>query len=349
MRRIIARAGARIAHGPRGGAGRGRALLCALVSVIAICPQPGGAAAQDAPPDPATALGALQRDDARLQAIGWRLATANARFCAGARPAVGLLLQDAMNYDDPDAIRAALGFSGDIAVEAVAPASPAAQAGLVPNDEILAIDGAPMAALPAVSAGDYTRLDGLHDRIEASLARNGHVALRLRKRGGEEHEVDLAGVAACPGRFALRAGGRAAQADGTRVLIGQRFGAGDRPAEALQEGEFVAVVAHELAHNLLGHGHRPDDAGRGWDELRKAEREADRLGAWLLANAGYDPGAAPQLMRGWGRRNDNGLLRLPTHEGWEERAAAIEAEITRVRESIARRGAADWRRDFVRE
>ena len=295
------------------------------------------------------AMEALQLDDTRLQTVGWRLATANAAFCASAQPAVGLLLQDVRNYNDPGAIRAALGISSDIAVQAVAPDSPAARAGLRPNDEVLAIDRWAMADLPSAPAGDYTRLKTLHDRIDASLADDGKVRLRVKRGNDEERDVELAGIPACPGRFELRTQGGKAQADGKRVLIGRRFGAAKRPSDMLEENEFAAVVAHEFAHNLLGHSEWLDREGRGWGNVRKTEREADRLSVWLLANAGYDPAGAPRLMRGWGRRNDPGILRLPTHEGWDERAASMDSEIARMRAAMERRGVADWSQDFVRE
>src|SRR5690606_37046969 len=131
----------------------------------------------------------------------------NAAFCAAARPAVGLLLQDVMNYNDPGSIRTALGISSDIAVQAVAPDSPAARAGLSPNDAVLAIGSWSMADLPSVPAGDYTRLKTLHDRIDGLLADGGKIRLRVKRGSDEEREVELAGVPACPGRFELRTQG----------------------------------------------------------------------------------------------------------------------------------------------
>jgi hypothetical protein len=325
-----------------------RAILLPMLGAIAAL-HPALAASKPTTPSVALALQELQRDDQRLQAIGWRLATANAPFCAGARPAVGLLLQDMMNYNDPDAIRAAVGIAGDIAVQAVAPGSPAERAGLRPDDEVLAINGSTVASLPRVKAGDYTRLTALHDRIEAALQRDGKLQLRISRTDGEAREIELTGVPACPGRFELRTQGGKAQADGARVLIGRRFGETDRPSDILEESEFAAVVAHEFAHNLLGHRDRLEEEGGNWGNVRKTEREADRLSIWLLANAGFDPAAAIRLMRGWGRRNDLGILRLPTHDGWDERAASMESEIALMQASLKQHGTADWSHDFIRE
>src|SRR5690606_21644740 len=106
----------------------------------------------------AAALAALQQSDARLLAVGWRLATGNAAYCSDARPAVGLLLQDMVGYAEPEAMRKAAGIAGPIAVQAVAPGSPAEAAGLRANDEITAIDGTAVAALPVADEEDWRRL-----------------------------------------------------------------------------------------------------------------------------------------------------------------------------------------------
>lgn len=295
------------------------------------------------------ALAALQADDAHLHTIGWRLVTGNAPFCNDAVPAVGLLLQDMLNYDNPAPVRDAAGITGDIAVQATAAGSPAALADLRPNDEVLAINGDDMAALPAVPPGDYRRLKALHDRIDAALAQQGTVTLTISRAGQPVRDVTLSGVRACPGRFELKTAGRSAQADGDRVILGRGFAATGKPSDRLEEAELAFVVAHELAHNLLRHRELLDRTGRGMDDIRRTEREADRLGVWLLAGAGYDPGAAGRLMRGWGRRNDPGLFRLPTHDGWDERADLIDAEVARVRAALAATGKADWSRQFRRD
>lgn len=288
---------------------------------------------------PAAALAALQHADARLLAIGWRLATGNARYCENARPAVGLLLQDMAGYAEPEAMRKAAGIDGPVAVQAVAPGSPAGAAGLRANDEIVAIDRVETAALPAEEASDWRRLARLHAMIEASLTEDGKVRVTLR----DGREIALTGVPACPSRFELIDGDDAA-ADGARVVIGREFA-----GLAYPDDELAAAVAHELAHNLLRHRVWLDEHGRKWRNVRATEREADRMMPWLLANAGYDPGAALRFMRRWGPDHGGGLFRKRTHEGWDERAETIEAEIALVQAARGPDGSANWARHFVRE
>ena len=120
------------------------------------------------PAEDRAGLAELQREDARLQSLGWRLATGNARFCPDAAPAIGLLLQDMANYGKPAGMRAAAGIAGDIAVQAVAARSPAAEAGLAPNTEILVIDGCDPADAREIARGFHRELEHLVTRHLAS-------------------------------------------------------------------------------------------------------------------------------------------------------------------------------------
>lgn len=315
-----------------------RALAALCVAALAALAVPALAT----PAEDRADLLRLQAEDQRLQSIGWRLATANARFC-DARPAIGLLLQDMANYAQPARMRAAAGIAGDIAVEAVVPGSPAATAGLTANAGIVAIDGHAMAALAPAKAGDWRRLTGLHDAIDAALARDGAVRIAWRDAGGPRAAV-IAGVPACPTRFELLDSGSRASADGKRVVMGRKFGAFAYPDEVL-----AAAVAHEFAHNLLAHRAWLNGAGRTMGNVRRTEREADRLMPWLLANAGYDPGSAARFFEQWGPGNDGWIFRARDHDGWDERAEFTRAELPEIARLMEKERAADWRTHFRRE
>jgi len=156
-------------------------------------------------------------------------------------------------------------------------------------------------------------------------------------------EANIVGVPACPSRFELLDSGGRAAADGKRVVIGRKFS-----GFGLAEDELAAAVAHEFAHNLLAHRAWLKGAGRNSRNIRLTEREADRLMPWLLANAGYDPRAATRFFRKWGPFRDGWIFRAPTHDGWDERAAAVAAEVPKIAALTAAGGAADWRARFER-
>ncbi|WP_228242012.1 M48 family metallopeptidase [Porphyrobacter sp. GA68] len=317
------------------------AIVAGLVAPIAALP------AQVEANSTSQALQRLQASEARLFDIGWRLVTGNAAFCGDAAPAAGLLLHDADSYADSAAVIGALGLDGPIGVQAVAGGSPAEAAGLAPNMTLVAVADQDLANWPLDSGAKWTRMAQINDLIERRLAERGSVTLRARRTGNaEEREVVLPGALACPTRFELLPGSDRVVADGTRVLIGDQFSGLSYSDELL-----AAAVAHELAHNFLRHRERLDAAGRSQGNIRETEREADRLMPWLLANAGYRPAAAVEFMEYWGPRSRSGalggILRARSHDGWDERARRITAELPLVERAIADNGAADWRTRFA--
>lgn len=300
---------------------------------------------QPAPLQPADEI---QKDDQLVQSIGWKLARANARFCARAGPGVGIMLQDARTFDDPALARAVYGLSGDIGIAAIAADGPAAATGLPLNATVLAVDGLAITSLPEPRPGHWDRQMALQDRLEQAVRREGAVTLTLA--GGQS--LTISGQTVCTVRFLMDDSTGNAGANRDIVRIGRPM------AEALHwdEAEVAALMAHEMAHAVLDHQTWLAHGG----STRKAEREADRLSVWLLANAGYDPQAAPRWIAKIGPRYQIGFLVSPSHGGWRTRARDMTAEIATMQ--AARAGSpeagsqeagssqeADWPRLFRRE
>jgi hypothetical protein len=317
--------------------------LAALL--LAASPQADGAPATPPQIDYAAeraAIGRYQDANQRLQDVGWKLARSNAPFCQRVVPSVGLQLQDMASYGAPAIARTAQGLTGDFAVEAAARGSPAALSGLFTrNREIASLDGFNPNQWPAGHAMDWQRLARAHNHVEALLTEHGGITIAFTD--GATAQLQAAEV--CATRFELMGEGKKAVADGDRVVIGIGFPAFGYPEESV----FAALVAHELAHNVLGHDDWLDRNGRNARNVRKTEREADRLVPWLLANAGYDPAAAVTFMTRWGAAHDAGLRLRRTHEGWDERAEAMAAELPAVKARMTVEGQADWAKQFRRE
>ena len=287
------------------------------------------------------AIERFQAADQRLQDVGWRLARTNARFCDRVAYSVGLQLQDLASYGAPEIARAALQLDGNFAVQTAARGSPAARHGaFATNREIVGLGRSNPNAWHARRKLDWRRLTRAHDHLAAILNENGRIALRFAD--GERAELEPEPV--CATRFELAGEGNGAVANGTRVVVGIEF-----EGFEYEEAQFAGVVAHELAHNVLAHSAWLDRNGRGRRNVRRTEREADRLMPWLLANAGYDPSAAVRFMENWGPGNDGWIFRNRSHDGWDERAEFIAAEIPKIREVMERTGEADWSRYFQRE
>jgi hypothetical protein len=287
------------------------------------------------------AIEQFQAFDQRLQDVGWKLVRGNAAFCDRVLPSIGLQLQDLASYGAPEIARAALQMQGDFAVQTAAHGSPAEQTGQFPgNREISRLARFDPNEWEAGKRLHWQRLTKAHDHIDAMLVEHGGIEFGFAN--GES--VRVAPVEVCATRFELMGEGSRAVADGQRVVIGMNF-----PGFAYDEPVFAGVVAHELAHNLLAHSAWLDRNGRGRRNVRLTEREADRLMPWIMANAGYDPADAQRFMEQWGPRHDGGLLRNRSHDGWDERAEFIAAEIPQIRALLESKGEADWRTHFRRE
>ncbi|SOB86592.1 PDZ domain-containing protein [Sphingomonas guangdongensis] len=269
---------------------------------------------------------AIRDAEVRLATIGYRLATANAALCDVQRPGTGLQLHTLAQYQ-PEAreqARRFFGFEGPIAVEGVAPDSPAAQAGVAADDTVVAINGAPL-ALPSTPTGTAMLIAA--EQQLASLPSAAPLTLTLR-RDGRERTLRIAPVPQCRSRFELLISDRwEASADGDMVQVASRF---------LELGDEAAtvIVAHELAHNILRHPARLRAAragsgvlaefGRSARLYRRTEDEADVLSVYLLANAGFDPMAGARFWRGRGKSIGGGLLRGRSHASPAERARMME-------------------------
>lgn len=287
----------------------------------------------------ADAFRGLQADDERVNAIGFRIITANAPFCDERTSATGLLLTDIAAYRSPRDIRDVLGLSGDIAVQAVAPGSPAGRAGIVAGSELLAIDGNAPAVLAGRTPGSTTRLNALHDYIEVMVGRAGEVRLGLK-----DGTRSLRGVPACHVHFELTTDGKGAQAGDGLVQVSRKM-----LAETRSDHEAAFVIAHETAHIVLGHQARRKAASKARAVVLETEREADRIAVWLMANAGYDPSLAPGFLRRRGAKGLAALFPEPYHDRAEVRARMVEGELAAMRAApAAENGLKDWRGALIR-
>jgi hypothetical protein len=286
------------------------------------------------------ALKGLQLLDQRMNAIGYGLIDANAAYCDQKAASSGLLLNDVAQYADQETARFALGFDGSIGITAVAPDSPAEAAQLAPGNSLLAINNVPVEDIPVEESqlsGEqpaYRRIDTINRKLRQMLG-EGVVQLTVSE-GGISRTVPVTPVQTCPGQFQIRVSAdRSATADGKMVSVSSRL------AEYfLADDEFAAVVAHELAHNLLKHRDQLNEQGvnRGFfgqfgksaGRIKETEIEADRLSVWLMANAGYDPQAAIRFWTRYGKEHGKGIFSASTHYRWKKRVQLFEEEIAKM-------------------
>lgn len=298
------------------------------MGLVLIASSTPGIAISREPPD----FEAIRQSDLRVAQVGERLATANAALCLNTRNRTGLILHDISQYAPAFRSSAviAFGFEQPIAVEAVVPGSAADRAGVVPNAGLIAFDDEP---IPREEAkGDpFARMDRVLDREEV-LSEDGTLFLTLMK-DARVTRVKIAPVKGCQSRFQIALEGALnASADGVYVQIDGRM-----VDYTANDTELAAVLAHELAHNILNHPRALTQAGvkrglGGWlgrsaAMIRATETEADRLSLYLMANAAYDPQIAIIFWDRLSAATSLGILSAPTHPGRKHRLAQLRSEM----------------------
>ena len=302
----------------------------ALVVALSLLADVPASAAAPAGTSPYAALAALE---ARVAAVGFRLTTANAAWCPVQQPQFGWIWGDPRLYD-PDQRPAALAAYGAVDrdapfIAAVAPTSPAATAGMRVGVAVIGMQGSTVP--DGADAHPFARITAIETSL-ASLPPTTPLALDTV----DASALTLTPVAGCISDFRVEATEKpGAVADGRMVLVNQGLA-----QFAQDDEELAAAIAHELAHNILRHRARLDAAGvdRGMGKqfgrsarlFKQTEVEADRLSAWLLAGAGYDPAAAGRFWTAFGQRKGRPLFQAGTHPGWRDRVASLEAEAAAI-------------------
>lgn len=314
------------------------ALALALVLALGSIGYPGHASAKPTAGNSA-ALSDLRASDVRVLSVGFRLAIANAPFCRVTENAAGLTLHHIAQYPDAAAAKASFGFASDFAVLALVATGPAAQAGLRTDDAVVSLNGASLAPPPAELAAidqpaAYRPMAWADARLRAAL--DAGPAMLGVLRDGAPVDITITGTPACRSRFELRPSTEyGASADGD--IVGITSPMLDFMAD---DDELAAILAHEMAHNLLDHRKRLNAAGiqRGLMQqlgrnarlTLETEIEADRLSIWLMANAGYDPGGAIRFWTRYGKQRGKGIFSAPTHYRWKKRVGLFEEEIAKL-------------------
>lgn len=285
-------------------------------------------------------VSSLRKQEDRVAAIGNRLsrAAAAAGWCEGGR-SLGWVLADIGQYPKRyrTAVRQQWALSPTAAtyIASVAPGGAAARAGLTAGLTVTSINGAVPARNTESSPSAQARMR--NDRMVDSALDAGPLTIETTDAAGVRRSWSLTADPSCDTRFEVSADDdEQAYADGELVQV--TAGMGVFTGE--NDQELAAVIAHELAHNIMRHVPRQRQAGtpnnytrylgRFTNINRSMEEEADRLSIWLLALAGYEARAPIDFWQRFGPGHDSAHPFGRTHDRWTDRVAALTDELARM-------------------
>lgn len=280
-------------------------------------------------PDTAGSIEAARR----LYTVADTVALAGAPLCKGrvrAHSGMRAWSRDSLGPQAPQAAGRQRRDQG-VAVFAVAKNGPAAKAGLRPGDTITSVNGQTIPAL-AGAMSIYAA------KIEAALAQGGPLLVGYT-REGERHVARIAPAPACDYRVVFSNAPMVnAATDGRSVTVMRGL-----VNFLARDDELALVVGHELGHNVLGHfqrgralGHQAGPFSAGAQaSMRQFEREADHIGLYFVALAGYDMETAIQSSRKMAAQAPMGDRGSATHPSQAERYTALQAALREIRGKLA--------------
>jgi hypothetical protein len=287
-------------------------------------------------------LAALTAADQRAATIGYQLQTHGRPFCARQTGLPGWVVQDASQYrEDYRAVAGPLyHLDQGPAVTALVPGGAAEKAGIRVGDVLSDIDGTPLA--PDAAAGrkasgtGYSRLiDALDTAFAAGPVRLGIV------RDGTPMRIDVVGARGCASDIQVDVSASFnADADGRTIGVSLAM---LRYADT--DDALAFIMGHELSHDVLGHAEILDNehvkrgllrsVGKNRTRILDTERQADYLGVYFAASAGYDLDAVARFWQRYTHDHGLGIFGDGTHLGDHSRIRFIEAAIAEVKAARA--------------
>lgn len=285
---------------------------------------------------------ALQKLDQRVTSVSYRLLKANAPFCDDQMWHLGWQLHDLENYGDKQSARKAYQLSDDyIGIAALAPNGPAAKAGLRIGDWIA--EAEPVSGIADTSTKPGWRpfeSAELTERFQRFFDANKALQIRHIVKGDTSEDsrrtITITPDRTCSSLFQIEPSkDRSAYTDGKLITVTSHI-----VDLARDDHELAAILAHEVAHNLLRHPEKLDALkidrgilgafGKDANRVKATEIEADQLSIWLMANAGFEPQGAIRFWTHYGKKYGKGIFSDSTHYRWRKRVELFEAEIAAI-------------------
>jgi len=240
----------------------------------------------------------------RLERISARVWQANADLCTETRNGFGLITHRKKSY--PKHLRGSamrrLGAGDTPAVLFVRGGGPADLAGIRSGDILLNGEGNPVSV------------------YNASLRETSTVHIR---RFGLDMEMQMDTKPACAYPALLKMSGAVnAYANGRTITVTTAM-----MDFAQTDEELALIIGHELAHNTMGHVRKAIwnavISGFATRTTRPFESEADYVGLYYMARAGYDLEGVEDFWRRLGVKHPKSIVRAKTHPVTPKRLLSI--------------------------
>ncbi len=284
----------------------------------------------------------LRRQDGRVAAVSFRLNVAALDLCQDKALLPGLAIHHALQYG-PDIRPTAMRYfnmGARPSVLTVVPGGPADKAGIRNDDVLVSVDGQPFESTADAATGKASYDPTLHALTLLNKALADGVAELVVERDGRRHAVTLTPVAGCAYETQLLPSEDLdARADGTRVFITTGF-----VRYTVTDDQLAVVLGHELGHNVMKHRARIKEGGTGAilgnagtmvSGLLTVEREADYVGLYLMARAGYDYASARDFWRQYGADYGKSRYAVGSNPGSLARATNAATTIEEIRRKQA--------------
>jgi len=270
----------------------------------------------------------------RLHDVGFPLLVSAAEWCPFEQePTYGFLMKN----DDISMNQEGNGTEHRVSVAYVHPRLPAALAGLEPSDRVVQAN--------ARSVTQYGAEDVMILVRRMAVARIQPLQLEVT-RAGDRRSLTMWAVPACQFKLQLV---ESDQING--ITDGRRIGVTTGAMTLLRSDDELAwILAHEIGHNVLNHsqnarlrvmlnaflGATVDASAKVPASVprRSLEAQADYVGAFIMARAGYDVQAIKQFWRRMEslRSRKNTPEMDVSHPTTEERLASFEITLKEIQE-----------------
>jgi membrane-associated protease RseP (regulator of RpoE activity) len=287
------------------------------------------------------------RDQRKVQELAAPFLLANAELCdEDVRPYLGMTSANVDQWpkDYRNAAQSMLNVSDQMKVLHVIPNGPADLAGVKEGDVLVSVD---QAAIPSGRKATEKTFKLFMKELEPNVA-----TTFVIERDTEQIELSLTPSLACSYYVVLTGGDEVnAYADGTSVYITKgmlRFVETDT--------ELATIIGHELAHNAMDHidkkrgnyllGSIFDIAAAAYGANTQGafgnlgaraysqafEAEADYVGLYAMARAGYDISESPNLWRRMGSDAPGAIESTygGSHPGTAERYIALDTAVEEI-------------------